>query len=183
LEWPAEKVEPADENVIRKLKGAGVLILPLAKDNNYLEANFVNADSMTNQLIKMLAPLAKQMIWLSLAGTPVTDSACVTLAKLTQLRKLHLQNTKVTDAGVRQLQALTQLQYLNLMGTAVTTNGLASLRGLKQLQQLYLYQTPIDSAGLAQLRKIFPNTRIDSGSYMVTTLPTDTTEVKPPKAP
>jgi uncharacterized membrane protein len=183
FELPAEKVEPADENVIRKLKDAGVLILPLAKDNNYLEANFVNADIMTNQLLKLMEPLTKQMVWLSLADTPATDSACVTLAKLTQLRKLHLQNTKVTDTGLGQLRALTQLQYLNLVGTAVTAKGLTSLRGLKRLQQLYLYQTSIDSAGLAQLRKIFPNTRIDSGGYTVTTLPTDTTEVKPPKAP
>jgi len=80
-----------------------------------------------------------------------------------------------------QLQTLAQLRYLNLVGTKITAKSLVALGGLKNLQQLYLYQTPIGSAGLAQLRKIFPTTLIDAGGYMVTTLPTDTTEMNSPK--
>ena len=177
-EFPTEKVEPADALVMQKLKDAGVLVLPLAKDTHYLEATFFNADSVN---VKLLEPLAKQLISLNLSGTTITDSACVTLAKLTQLRKLHLQNTGITDAGLGQLQTLAQLRYLNLVGTKITAKSFSALSGLKNLQQLYLYQTPIDSAAFVQLRKIFPKTRIETGGYTVATLPTDTTEVKPPK--
>jgi len=177
-EFPTEKVEPANALVLQKLKDAGVLVLPLAKDNHYLEANFINADSAN---VKLLEPLAKQLVALNLNGTTISDSACVTLAKLTQLRKLHLQNTGITDAGLGQLQTLARLQYLNLVGTKITAQSLAALKGLKNLRQLYLYQTPIDSAAFAQLQKIFPNTRIETGGFTVATLPSDTTEVKPPK--
>lgn len=180
-EFPTEKVEPADVLALQKLKDAGVLVLPLAKDSHYLEANFINADSVNDRIIKLLEPLSKQLVWLNLSGTAITDSACVTLAKLMQLRKLHLQSTGITDAGLGQLQTLVRLQYLNLVGTKISVQSLAALKGLKNLRQLYLYQTPIDSTELAQLGKIFPNTQVVAGGYMVATLPSDTTEVKPPK--
>ncbi|MCG3120739.1 MAG: hypothetical protein ALAOOOJD_03567 [bacterium] len=182
-EIPAEKVEPAEALVLQKLRDGGVLVLPLAQGSNYLEASFINADSANDRTIKWLAPLAQQLVSLNLSGTAITDSAGVTLAKLTQLRKLHLQHTGITAAGVRQLQTLAQLQYLNLVGTKVTAESIATLSGLKNLQQLYLYQTSIDAAGLAQLREVFPKAMIEAGGYMVATFLTDTTEVKPPKVP
>ncbi len=182
-EFPAEEVEPANTAAIQKLTNSGVLVLPLAKDNHYLEANFINADSVNDQTVKLLAPLAKQLVRLNLNGAAITDSAAATLSTLTQLRRLHLQNTGITGAGLSQLQTLTRLQSLNLMGTNINAQSFVALKGLQDLRRLYLYQTPIDSAGLAQLRKIFPNTRIEMGDYWVPTLPSDTTEVKPRKTP
>ena len=88
-EFPTEKVEPANTLSIQKLKDAGVLVLPLARNNNYLEANFLNADSVNDRTIKLLEPIAEQLVWLNLSGAAITDSACATLSKLTQLRKLH----------------------------------------------------------------------------------------------
>jgi uncharacterized membrane protein len=179
-EFPTAKVAPPDASAMQKLREAGVLVLPLAKGSHYLEASFINADSAN---IKLLEPLAPQLVGLNLSGAAIADSGCVTLAKLTQLRKLHLQNTGISEAGLRQLHTLAQLQSLNLVGTKITTRSFAALSGLKNLRQLYLYQTPIDSAGLAQLRALFPNTHIEMGGYAVATLASDTTEVKPPKAP
>ncbi len=181
LEFPTEKVEPADARALQRLKDAGVLVLPLAKGQHYLEVNFINADSVDDRTIKLLEPLSKQLVRLNLGGTAITDSACVTLAKLTQLHKLYLQSTGVTDAGLMQLQALTQLQYLNLVNTNVTVKSLLALNRLKNLRQLYLYQTPIDSSTIAALREIFPNTSIEVGGYSVATLLSDTMEVKPPR--
>lgn len=178
--FPPDKVEPADAQTIKKLKDAGVMVVPIAKDSHYLEANFINADSAR---VQWLEPLAQQLVALNLSGVTLADSDCVTLAKLTELRKLHLQNADITDAGLMQLQTLVQLQYLNLTGTRITSKSFAALSGLKNLRQLYLYQTPIDSIELAQLRKIFSNTRIEMGGYAIATLPSDTTEVKPPKSP
>ena len=180
-EFPTEKVEPADVRVLQSLKDAGVLVLPLAKGQHYLEANFINADSVDDRTIKLLTLLSKQLVRLNLSGTAITDSACVMLAKLTQLHKLYLQNTGITDAGLMQLQTLTQLQYLNLVGTNITAKSLLALNRLKNLRQLYLYQTLIDSSTLAALRENFPNASIEIGGYSVATLSSDTMEVKPPK--
>jgi hypothetical protein len=181
MDLPAEKIDPASARALQELKDAGVLVLPIAKDSNYLEANFLNAGHMNDQTVKLLEPLAQQLVRLNLSGTAITDSACAAVARLTRLRKLHLLNTRITDAGLAQLHTLTRLQYLNLVGTVVTAKGLAALSGWQDLQQLYLYQTSIDSSGLAHLRRIFPQTQLDIGGYKVATLATDTSEVKPPK--
>ena len=79
------------------------------------------------------------------------------------------------------LKPLQHLKYLNLVGTKVTANGLVALKENKNLQSLYLFQTGINSADWTRLRKAFPTVLLDSGGYVVPTLPTDTVEVKEKK--
>jgi hypothetical protein len=56
---------------------------------------------------------------------------------------------------------------------------LEQLKGLQQLQSIYLYKTKVTPQDWPQLKKIFPKATIDSGGYVVKTLVTDTTVVKP----
>lgn len=175
---PTEPVSPPDAAAVAALKNKGVMVLPVAQGSNYLMVNFTMASGITDKEAALLAPLKKQLVWLKLGSTGISDSALQTIAQCTNLYTLWLDHTAITDKGVSRLQALKNLQMLNLVGTAVTVNGLLPLQSLKHLKRLYLYQTNINSVGWPQLQKAFPQTAIDTGGYSVPTLASDTTTVK-----
>jgi len=178
---PKTPVEQADNAVLEKLKQNGVVALPVAQSTNYLYANFVTDSVVTDDVLKSLLQLKKQLIWLNLANTTANDSTLATVAQLNNLTRLHLENTFVSDKGLLQLKNLSNLQYLNLVGTKITSQGVIQLKSLPRLQQLYLYQTNISRNDFATIKNVFRKTYIDSGGYIVPTLATDTTEVKAKK--
>ncbi|HEY2720587.1 MAG TPA: c-type cytochrome domain-containing protein, partial [Chitinophagaceae bacterium] len=179
---PTTPVSKADENAIKKLKDIGVVIEPVAQNTNYLSANFVTAMNFDNGGMQLLLPLKDQLIELKLGGTSITDSALQVISQLKNLMRLQLDHTKITDKGLSYLKSLQNLRYLNLVATGVTGAGVVQLKDLKNLQSIYLYQTTVKKSEWNNLKKSFPKTTLDSGGYIVPLFPTDTTEVKPPKA-
>ncbi len=177
---PEETVARADEADILRLTKAGVIVTPIAQNSNYLTASFFTAGTGADSLLKLLAPLKKQLIWLKLDNAVIGDASADELAKLSSLTRLQLNHTGITDKGLAKLAALTNLQSLNLVGTKVTAQGVQLLRNLKKLKHLYLYQTEVVAGDWPALKKSFPNTDIDSGKYIVPTFVTDTTQVKAP---
>jgi len=180
LDVPQIPVERADESAIEKLKDKGVVVIPVAQNNNYLSANFVTATNITDREINLLLPLKKQLIWVNLNNTHVADSALSILMQCENITKLQLANTNISDSGLSRLKDLKQLRSLNLVGTKITIAGLKRLKDLKNLQSLYLYQTNINKEDWTEIKKLFPKTSIDSGGYIVPLLPEDTVIVKPP---
>ena len=175
---PEAEVGKADEDAVERLKKASVMVMPVAKNSNYLSVSFVTASAGADSLIKLLEPLKKQLVWLKLDKAAINDADMDEIARLTTLTRLQLSNTNITDIGLEKLQTLKELQSLNLVGTKITTVGLAKLNGLKKLKNLYLYQTGVGNNDWSLLQKTFPATQIDSGKYTVPTLVTDTTVVK-----
>lgn len=176
-EIPEETVPKADEKAVQALRNAGVVVLPVATDNPYLMVSFLTAGEKADTLVKLLAPLQKQLVWLRLDDTPLGDDAMVLIAGLSNLTRLSLSHTRITDTGVAKLQSLKNLQVLNLVNTPVTENGLLALKDLQKLRAVYLYQTRVDKTRWQELRTAFPKTTLDSGGYIVPTLPSDTTLV------
>ena len=177
---PQTPVDRADEKAIQKLKERGIVVLPVAQNSNYLKANFVTVDSVTNSNIALLLPIRKQLVWLSLSGKKLSDTILTTVSELTNLTRLQLDNTSISDKGLASLTTLTDLQYLNLVGTAVTAQGVLQLKSLPRLQAIYLYRTFINSSNWQTLRNTFPKVTLDTGGYQVPFLETDTMIVKPP---
>jgi len=175
---PAVDVGKADADAVDRLKKAGVMVMPVARNSNYLSVSFFTAGAGADSLIKLLEPLKKQLVWLKLDNAAVSDGAMDEISRLTTLTRLHLSNTNITDAGLVKLQTLQELQSLNLVGTKITAQGLAKLSGLKKLKNLYLYKTAVGNNDWSALKKTFPATQVDSGKYAVPTLVTDTTVVK-----
>jgi uncharacterized membrane protein/mono/diheme cytochrome c family protein len=178
---PEKLIDKADPALIQKLKERGVAIFPVAQNSNYLSANFVAVDSITENDLQLLESLKKQLISLKLGNSKITDANLTVIAKLLSLTRLFLERTSVTDKGIVQLKNLSQLQYLNLVGTKVTAKGLEPLKELKNLQRIFLYQTSIAGSEWDYLKKLFPKAILDTGGYKVPSLPTDTVEVKAPK--
>lgn len=177
-EVPTENVEAADNAILQQLKDGGVMIIPVAANSNYLQANFFTARTNIDSLIALLPALKKQLIWLKLDGVALSEASMSHIGQLANLRRLHLSNTPLTDAGAAYLKGLHELRSLNLFATQVTMEGLKNLESLKQLQHVYLYQTKVGGAEYNLLKQILPQAVIDTGGYIVPTFETDTTELK-----
>ncbi|MES1215318.1 MAG: c-type cytochrome domain-containing protein [Bacteroidota bacterium] len=179
---PQADVKKADDVAIAKLKNAGVIIVPVTQNSNYLSASFVTASTGTDTLLKLLQPLQQQLIWLNLGNSSITDTGMQIISKLANITRLHLNNTSITDNGLAQLKADTNLHYINLVHTSVTAKGVSELKTIKSLRSIYLYQSAVGTSDWPALKKLFPKTTLDSGGYVVPTLVSDTTEVKEKKA-
>lgn len=180
-ELPEQAVDKAPEAAVLQLQKRGIAVAAIAQNSNYLSVNFVAAESFSAKDLQLLEPLKKQIIWLKLGYTPITDADMETISKLSGLIRLSLEKTNITDEGIKQLKDLTHLQYLNLVGTKVTTAGLRQLTTLKNLQHLYLYQTSISNSDWISLVQLFPETLIDTGGYVLEKLIEDTIVLKVPQ--
>jgi len=72
---PAEPVEKADEKALQPLINKGAIIIPVAQNSNYLMANFVSAKNITDNDIMLLLSIKKQLAWLKLTDTSISDSS------------------------------------------------------------------------------------------------------------
>lgn len=178
---PEAAVEQADAAAIKKLRDRGVVLLPVAQNSNYLLANFVTVQGLSEGDIKLLLSVKKQLIWVKFANQPVNDAMLAILAECKAITRLDISYTKITDKGFVHLQQLPKLQTLNLVGTAVTANGLMQLKANKQLQSVYIYQSAVDKKEYAALKTAFPQTILDTGGYSVPTLAGDTTVFTKPQ--
>ena len=97
---PAEPVSGAKDEVVSRLKKAGVVITPVAQNSNYLLASFVTAGPGADSLLKWLEPLKKQLVWLKLDDAVLSDESMDHIADLTALTRLQLRNTSITDKGL-----------------------------------------------------------------------------------
>ena len=129
----------------------------------------------------LLQSVKKQLVWLKLNNTAISDSALSIIGQFTNITELQLNNTNITDKGLGFIKNLDKLQSLSLVGTKVTAEGIVQLQELKVLQSIYLYKTGINKNDWPLLKKAFPKTAIDTGGYVVPLLATDTTLVKPPR--
>ncbi len=162
------KVPAPDEKAVAALQSVGLLVNPVAVEQNLLEVSAVNAKDFSDAKVALLTPLAQQIIWLKLGNTQITDATLIKIAKLKNLNKLHLEYTAIGDAGLKNLHDLPYLEYLNLIGTKVTDAGLQSLVGLKTVKNVYVWKSAVTEAGIAQLRQARPDLNVVTGLDEIT---------------
>ncbi len=159
---PEEKKAVA--TVAAKMQALGASLMPLALDTEEQRLSVINAaDKFGDKELQELVSIAPHVVWVDLARSQITDAGLATLAKFTNLERLHLENTKVGDAGVASLAALKSLEYLNLYGTKVTDAGLAKLAGSKALKKLFVWQTGATKAGATALEAKIPGLVVNIG--------------------
>ena len=150
--------EPGDA-----IREAGGLVLPVAQSDPRLDVSLHLASGpIDDGLVAQLVPLneSQPIVWLNLAGCEITDAACESLAKLTQLERLHLERTNVTDAGLAKLTTLENLTYLNVYGTGVTDAGLETLGKLPSLKKAYVWQSKVTEPAIAVFREAHPEVEL-----------------------
>ena len=175
---PQNPVDAADNKALEQLEKKGVIVMPVAQNSNYVMANFVTASGTKDADLNLLLPIKKQLVWLKIGDTNISDSGLNIIGQCTNLTFLQLNNNNISDAGLAKLNGLKLLQSLNLVGTKVSAQGLTILKDFKQLRHLYLYQTKVKAKDWLLLKKEFPKTILDTGGYVVPLLETDTTIVK-----
>ena len=175
-----EEVAMADANVLKKITAAGITIAPVAQNSNYLSANFINATSMSKEVLDLIKSIEKQLLWLKLENKNVTDQNLAAFSDCKKLTRLSLNHSSITDAGLAHLKDLNQLQSLSLVGTKVTRKGIEQLKNLQNLKFIYLYQSDVTKTDLAFIKKLFPNVILDTGNYRIPMLAQDTIVVKAP---
>lgn len=179
---PDEPVEAAAPAILDTLRNAGIVVLPVATNSNYLLANFVSIPEISEKTVGLLQLISKQLVWLKLGYTSLTDKSWQLIGQCNNLTRLQVDHTNLTDASVRYLTSLPKLQYLNLVGTKITAQGVQQLKGMAKLESMYLGQTMVKGNDITVLQKLFPKVQIDSGNYRVENLATDTQLVKAPPA-
>ncbi|HEX5171010.1 MAG TPA: c-type cytochrome domain-containing protein [Cyclobacteriaceae bacterium] len=174
-QWiPSANVPPANEDAIAKLKAAGVLVLPISADKNYLSLSFVNNPAVTREAFEQLPAIKDQVVSLRLSFAPITDKDLSSLSKLGQLQWLYLDHTKITDSSAAKISSLSKLRYLNLVGTNISDRSLTALLTLKDLRKIFLYGTQITSDGIVQFVRQAPEVSVDTGNYRLPVLSSDT---------
>jgi len=158
-----KKVSVASENDIKKLTDLNVIVMPVSKDQNYLDVNFINARNLDDSKINLLSNISEQIVWLKLGSTKITDKSLSDISKFQNLTRLNLEHTAITDAGISQLKDLKYLEYINLFDTQITDVGIEALAKLKGLKTVYCWQTKVTVAGINALKKSLPNVEIDMG--------------------
>ena len=169
VEKPKAKPLTDDEkkavaSVAAKMQALGASLMPLALDTEQQRLSVINAaDKFSDKELAELAPIANAVVWVDLARSQITDAGLATLAKLSNLERLHLENTKVTDAGVAQLAGIKTLEYLNLYGTKVTDAGIAKLASATGMKKLFVWQTAVTQAGAKALEAKIPGLVVNVG--------------------
>lgn len=158
----AEKKQVAE--ITAKMTALNASLMPLAQDTEQLRLSVINAaDKFGDKELALLDPIASQVVWVDLARSQVTDAGVATLAKMSNLERLHLENTKVTDAGIAKLGGLAALEYLNLYGTKTTDAGIAKLESAKALKKLFVWQTGVTQGGAKALEGKVPGLKVNVG--------------------
>lgn len=156
-------ITEAEKKAVARLQQAGVLVLRLAMNTNWLYADFsLRHQPVRDEELALLADMPN-LVELNLAGTNVGDAQMPLIAKLPHLRVLKLQKTSVTDAGLKALRSLKHLEVLNLYGTQVSDQGLLELTDLKQLRRIYVWQTKVTEVGAKKLMTAIAGLHIELG--------------------
>ena len=96
-------------------------IVPGERDLEYSAA--VAGAAFGDAELEKLSAAGKDLIWLDLSRTRITDAGLKALEKMPNLQHLDLRGTAVGDAGLDALAPLHNLRTLGLYGTAVTDAG------------------------------------------------------------
>ena len=178
-DMPSTPVAPAPAEAIRRLEGAGALVLPIGKGSNYLDVSFPG-DSVGADAWAALALIKQQLAELRCSGVHVGDTIVTIAAGCPQLVRLRLDHTDITGKNLGLLRGLGHLRNLDLASTKVHAEDVLALRGMSGLKNLYLYETAVGSRDWGALRAAFPHTLLDSGGYHLPFLTSDTAVVRRP---
>lgn len=156
--------DPMTDETKQALEKAGFSVQMLAANSNFVEISpsVVHAQVSSEQ-IKALSDGGKQITWLNLGSSGITDADLTVIGQLDQLTRLRIEKNEITDAGIAQLSGLEHLESLNLYGTQVSDAALEQLAKLPALKKLYLWQTQVTEQGIESLRSKRPDMMIDSG--------------------
>jgi hypothetical protein len=102
----------------------------------------------------------KELRYLALVNSGLTDNGLTSLNKLTMLEHLTLsENPKITDQGMITVKGFDRLQVLYLSKTSITDGGLMHLKVLDGLRTLSVGETKVTAEAAEKFAEDMPNLR------------------------
>jgi uncharacterized membrane protein len=154
------EVKAPDSLALVALVKIGFHVTPVANGSHLLEISAINMPALKDEDLKLLKPVAENVLWLHLADRDITDQGIAHISGFKNLRRLDLRHSKMTDASAAVIGRLTSLEYLNLVGTQISDMGLAQWKDLGALKQLYCWETNITPTGLELFKRSNPVTKV-----------------------
>ena len=106
---------------------------------------------LSDDQLKLLAPLGGTLEYLNVGGTGITTDALPTIAQFSNLRDIHLGYLKKGMLDLAPLTKLPKLESISLWRAEIGDDDLAGLASAQGLRQLHLGRTAVSDAGLAHL--------------------------------
>ena len=109
--------EAADRATLNKLNNHYRVIKQLGENSPALSVSFFAKAMFTDDRLKELDPLKKQIIHLNLAKMPVTDNQINWVSHLPNLIRLNLNYSEVTNQSMKLLAGMKNLESVSVSGT------------------------------------------------------------------
>jgi hypothetical protein len=110
-----------------------------------------------------LKRIANNIVELDLSSIPIGVKEMELVAMCKNLEWLEVDRTPITDIEFLKLKGLLNLRVLKAYETRITDKSVAVLKDLKGLKSLYIWETQISDKGLSELKEALPNLQLDHG--------------------
>ena len=152
-----------DPKIVEQLLGRGIIVRPVAQEKHLVEISCINFTDFDNTIVKMLEPLAANIVWLRLDNTKITDEAMGLIGRLPNLIRINVAGTNISTAGIAQLKTLQHLEYINIVNTKADDGALLILSDIHSLRNIYCWNSMITASAIEKLKTKLPSVRVDSG--------------------
>ncbi len=143
-------VKPAKYDHLAK---NGFLIHPIYQQSALLEVKYTGKGKPD---LKLLQEIKKQVVWLDLSNTGLSNEDLKIVGQLENLFKLNLSKNDISNQGILDLGVLKNLTEINLYETEVNAAALNHLMKLPKIQRIYLWETKLPPNYLDSIAKINP---------------------------
>lgn len=153
----------ADAATVEKLNTPYRVIKPVAAASPALTVGFYGRSAYHEGSLLELAPVATQVVSLSLSGMPLAEADRDALKAFVNVRELLLNETPIDDGWAEVLATLPRIRTIGISGTGFTETGLAKLLDAATLREVYVWNTPIDEAAFDRLQQAHRSVRMERG--------------------
>ena len=131
-----------DTSIIQKLRNSGLTVRYMLQKPVMLDITLpAGSDKKIDAIKTNLLLVAKNILWLNLAGNGFTDKDLDFLQQLSNIEKLRLESNPVTDGICDQLVKLQHLEAVNLNETNITGAGIGKLQKNPAIKRIYSWGT------------------------------------------
>jgi len=151
------------DSTITRFSSDYVTIKRIASEANALQINMYMPPEYTSALLTDLKPIAANIVELDCSGLPIGMSELNLIANFKNLEWLEIDQTQITDKETDTLKVLSKLRILKIYDTAIADKTLSTLERIESLEQIYLWKTKVTEERLTAFKSVNPDIKVNTG--------------------
>lgn len=151
------------DSTLQNLNGDYRTVKRISANTHALNVSVFSPPEYDPELILALGRVAENIVELDLSGLPLGEREMEMVGMCKNLEWLELDRTRITDAQFAKLKGLSNLSVLKVYATGITEASLPVLKNFNGLHSLYLWDTPLSNIKNGALKDALPNVHIDRG--------------------